>query len=106
MQNKFAKRLKMIRKEKNVSQVEVGKVLNYGYTAISNYESGRNEPTLTDLCRLADYFDVSADFLLGRTDERYSHYKMEEICELLRGVQFIDIVKREVLQRITKGSID
>ena len=61
----FAKNLRRLRKEKKMSQVELGGLLNYGYTAISNYESGRNEPSLDDLIRLADIFDVSIDELLG-----------------------------------------
>ena len=73
MHKTFHEKLRMLRKEKKLSQVEVGKILHYGYTAISNYENGRNEPTLTDLCRLADFFDVSTDFLLGRTEDRQSH---------------------------------
>lgn len=43
-------------------------MLHYGYTAIANYESGRNEPSIRDLIRLADYFQVSVDYLIGRSD--------------------------------------
>ena len=45
----FKDRLKMLRKEKKLTQVRLGKMLNYGYTAIANYESGRNNPDLS-LC--------------------------------------------------------
>lgn len=61
----FAKNLRKLRQEKKMSQVKLGALLNYGYTAISNYESGRNEPSLDDLIRLAEIFDVSIDELLG-----------------------------------------
>lgn len=62
----FAVNLKKIRKNKKVSQKVVAKQLGYGYTAIANYESGRNEPSIDDLIKIADYFDVSMDHLVGR----------------------------------------
>lgn len=69
----FSSRLKALRKKRNINQAVLAKMLGYGYTAIANYESGRNEPSLGDLCRIADFFDVSVDYLLGRTDDLYSH---------------------------------
>jgi len=68
MSETFSETLKYLRNKKGVSQKELGDVLNYGSTAISNYETGRNEPSLKDLCRLADYFEVNIDFLLGRSE--------------------------------------
>ena len=48
----FSSRLKALRKKRNINQAVLAKMLGYGYTAIANYESGRNEPSLGDLCRL------------------------------------------------------
>lgn len=90
MHKTFHEQLKLLRKEKKLSQVEVGEILHYGYTAISNYENGRNEPTLTDLCRIADFFDVSTDFLLGRTEDRQSHSRTKENLGLLQGISFLE----------------
>ena len=61
----FAKRLRELRKEKGISQVELGEMLGYGYSAISGYENGRNEPSFTDLIRICEALDVSADYILG-----------------------------------------
>lgn len=61
----FAKNLRVLRQKKGMTQRKLGKVLHYGSTAIANYESGRNEPSFDDLIRLADFFDVSVDELLG-----------------------------------------
>jgi len=66
----FSQRLKKLRKERDITQEDLAKTLNYGRTAIAGYESGRNQPDYNILTKLADYFDVSADYLLGRTDER------------------------------------
>ena len=100
MHKTFHQKLRMLRKEKKLSQVEVGEILHYGYTAISNYENGRNEPTLTDLCRIADFFDVSTDFLLGRTEDRQSHCRIDDICNLLQGISFVDVLKLLVSKQL------
>ena len=87
----FSDRLRMLRKSRKVSQTRLAKVLGYGYTAIANYESGRNEPSLGDLRRIADFFDVSTDYLLGRTDDKYSH-KNFELYKRLKDVTFFDFL--------------
>lgn len=63
----FKDRLREIRKKNNISQAKLGEFLNYRYSTISNYESGRNEPSYDDLIKIAKFFDVSADYLLGLT---------------------------------------
>lgn len=65
---KFKERLRYLRKLKGVSQQQVANHLNYGYSAISNYESGRCEPSIADLIKLANFFGVSVDFLVGNSD--------------------------------------
>lgn len=64
----FKDRLRSLRKENKMTQTELGKKLNYGYTAISNYESGRNEPSIRDIIALANLFKVTVDYLIGRSD--------------------------------------
>ena len=68
--SQFAKNLKTIRKINKKSQIELSRHLGYGNTAISNYESGRNEPSIDDLIKIADYFGVSMDHLGGREYNR------------------------------------
>ena len=68
---KFAQRLRELRKENNLTQVKLGSMLNYGYTAIANYESGRNQPNLKDIIKLANIFNVSVDYLVGDSDIKY-----------------------------------
>lgn len=64
----FKERLKTLRKSMHLTQGALAEVLNYGATAISNYESGRNEPSIEDLKKIALFFDVSTDYLLCVTD--------------------------------------
>ena len=64
----FSKRLKMLRQKHRITQGELADILNLKPTAISNYESERNEPSINKLIALSKYFDVSCDYLLGVTD--------------------------------------
>ena len=61
----FAENLKKYRKRKGYSQEKLAKMLNYGSTAIANYESGRNEPSFNALIQLAQALDVTVDELIG-----------------------------------------
>ncbi|CDE18782.1 predicted transcriptional regulators [Acidiphilium sp. CAG:727] len=64
----FKTRLKELRLEKNVSQLEVAKMLNMSKMAISHWEKGNSEPSIEQLKILAAYFDVSIDYLVGYID--------------------------------------
>lgn len=68
----FPKNLKKYRKKKNYTQSDLAEFLHYGYTAIANYESGRNEPSFDDLMRLAEALEVSIDSLLGQSEKSES----------------------------------
>lgn len=61
-------RLKQLRKARGISQVKLAMDLNTGQNTISRYESGEREPGIEELIRIADYFRVSVDYLIGRTD--------------------------------------
>lgn len=64
---KFAKRLKEIRKEWNLSQKNLAENLGYARTTIANYEQNTRVPSLETISEIADYFNVSLDYLFGRT---------------------------------------
>jgi len=61
-------RLKQLRKARGISQVKLAMDLNTGQNTISRYENGEREPGIDELIRIADYFRVSVDYLIGRTD--------------------------------------
>lgn len=65
----LANNLRMLRKELKLSQTEVAEKLGLGYYTLGKWEQGRAEPSADDLVRLADFFKVSTDFLLGRVDD-------------------------------------
>ena len=61
-------RLKELRKQKGISQLKLAMELNTNQNTISRYETGEREPGIKELIRIADYFNVSVDYLLGRAD--------------------------------------
>ena len=64
----FNVRLKQLRQKNKLTQSELADILGLKPTAISNYESKRNEPSFDKLIALSKYFDVSCDYLLGISD--------------------------------------
>lgn len=68
MSKQFGDRLKELRKNKNITQAELAKILNTGKASISHYESNRRLPDANIIGILADYFNVSVDYILGKTD--------------------------------------
>ncbi|MBQ9557637.1 MAG: helix-turn-helix transcriptional regulator [Clostridia bacterium] len=61
-------RLKEIRKNHCISQLKLAMDLNMNQNTISRYETGDREPGIADLIKIADYFNVSIDYLVGRGD--------------------------------------
>lgn len=64
----FNERLKELRNEKGVLQKEIAAYLGLTVKAYNFYELGQREPNISTICKLCDYFSVSADYLLCRTD--------------------------------------
>ena len=61
-------RLKELRKKKGISQLRLATDLNTTQNTISRYETGEREPGIAELIKIADYFHVSVDYLIGRTE--------------------------------------
>lgn len=66
-------KLKEARKNKGFTQKQVSEFLEISERSYQRYESGAHEFNFKTLIKLADYFDVSTDYLLGRTDNPNSH---------------------------------
>ena len=63
-------RVKELRKQKHITQEELGKVLDIQKAAISKYENGRAEPSTEVLKKMSAYFGVSIDYLLGNSTSK------------------------------------
>jgi transcriptional regulator with XRE-family HTH domain len=62
-------RLKKLRKERNISQLKLAFDLNMNQNTVSRYENMEREADYETLIKIADYFNVSLDYLLGRSDK-------------------------------------
>ena len=61
-------RLKELRKSRGISQLRLATQLHTTQNTISRYETGEREPGIDELIKIADYFNVSVDYLIGRTE--------------------------------------
>lgn len=68
MEIKFAKRLKELRKNENMSQAQVAKLVGVAQSNVSDWENGISRPEYENLVALAKFFDVSVDYLIGYKD--------------------------------------
>ena len=66
----FKERLRALRKELGETQTQTGSAIGIGERHYQKFEAGDNFPNVENLCALADHFQVSLDYLMGRTDER------------------------------------
>jgi transcriptional regulator with XRE-family HTH domain len=69
----FPTRLKQIRLEQKLTQEQLGEKINVTKVSISGYENGNRTPDTETLQKIADYFRVSVDYLLGRSNKRDLH---------------------------------
>ena len=69
----FATRLLTLRKSKNVAQQTLAEHLGISFHQVSKMEKGQRGASLDVACALADYFDVSLDYLVGRSDDPQRH---------------------------------
>lgn len=69
MEHCFSTRLKELRIDRKLKQSDIADDLGITDQAISNYELGKREPRIPDLILIADYFHVTIDYLVGRSDE-------------------------------------
>ncbi|WP_372780250.1 helix-turn-helix domain-containing protein [Priestia aryabhattai] len=65
----FSVRLTSLRKKKNVTQQKVADYLGITRPAYTAYEQGKRQPDYETLTKIADFFDVTVDYLIGRTDD-------------------------------------
>lgn len=96
MKNIFGNRLKELRTEKDITGEDLGKILNVTKAAISNWESGNRSPDSNTVIKIADFFDVSLDYLYGKTDSKHNipKGKVDEDVEKLAKI-LLQLDKKE-----------
>lgn len=77
----ISERLKELRQELNLTQRELAKILSISPTCYAGYEQGYRQPDLKTLKKIANFFNVSTDFLLGKEDD-FGAIKNSDFCEI------------------------
>ena len=102
MKTNIGLRIRHFRKERDVSLTDLGKAVGMRKSAICNIESGRSGTNLENLIKIADYFNISLDFLVGRncqlssTETSYiPYYDLAKIEKEIRAAnrKLIELVK-------------
>lgn len=99
----FAKRLRMLRESKGISQEELALALSVSASAIGMYEQGRREPDHDKLRILADYFSVSIDYLLGRD---LIDVKINVDPEKVGSMADVEILAEEAMESLNLALIE
>lgn len=90
MARDFSQTMSALRRERGLSQRAAAADLRISQALLSHYENGAREPGLDFLCRACEYYGVSADYLLGRTDADAAAgagaAKLRELVEELRAL--------------------
>ncbi len=81
-------RIRELRENLELRQIDVANATGIDQKTLSNYETGKTNPDSYSLIKLADFFNVSIDYLVGRIDSKISSNK--DIC------QKIDFIKKEL----------
>ena len=98
-------RLRILREARGLSQQYLAIELNVSQAMISKYELGQAEPDINMICSIAKFFHVSADYLVGVSDDRYNmpDSLSEAEKEILFGFKRLDSVQKAKLQAYLQG---
>ena len=88
----FSENMSALRKQAGLSQRKAAADLHISQALLSHYENGAREPRLEFVCRACDYYGVSADYLLGRTESDASRVQRETLAEA--HAQLEDLARR------------
>lgn len=80
----FSERLKELRKQAHLTQVELAKRLGIGQSSYADWERGKKNPTQENLIKLAQILNVSVDYLVGNSDEHLKEDELDNVELLFR----------------------
>lgn len=98
----FSERLKELRKKNNITQEQVAKHLGVKRSTYSNYEYGNREPDNETLNKIADYFEVSVDYLLGRDGNR-GYLSDEQAWKIVDIIMNLSEHRKEAIINLLKS---
>ena len=94
----FGTRLKSLRESRSLTQNDLATYLHIARTTITAYENDTNQPDFDTLINISNIFNVSLDYLLGRTNQKYNSSLLDESTNLL-------LEKIDLLDENTKNTI-
>lgn len=109
MDNNIGYRISELRKQAGMSQFQLAKVLDIATSTLGMYETGKREPSLKVMNRIANYFNVTTDYLLGRPekkdDDKVDYVALDKVLDNARSFdgEPMDEHDREILRGILKG---
>lgn len=98
-----------LRKQRKMSQTELAKILHVSQQTVTAWETGKAEPSSSAISSLADYFNVTTDYLLGRPekkdDDNVDYVALDKALDNARSFdgEPMDDHDREILRGILKG---
>ena len=103
----IGQRIRDLRKQKRMSQTELAKSAGVSQTTVTAWETGKAEPSSSAVARLADIFNVTTDYLLGRPNKQETkkddvELSDDDVIMTWRGKPLSD-EDRELLRRIMNG---
>lgn len=99
-------KLKTLRKEKKLTQGQIAEILNTTQTCYNYYETGKREPSVDTLCKLADYYHVTLDYLVGRKFVLDIGYLSDEQKEIVKLIQRLDDTSLQPVKALLQGMVD
>ncbi|MDE1523320.1 helix-turn-helix domain-containing protein [Ligilactobacillus salivarius] len=108
MDNNIGYRISELRKQAGMSQFQLAKVLDIATSTLGMYETGKREPSLKVMNRIANYFNVTTDYLLGRPEKKDDNTKTADIDDddVIFTYEGRQIPKEdlELIRRIMRGT--
>ena len=95
-------KIEILRKKNGLSQTELGKILNLSQKAISRYENGSAEPDLKTIKKIATFFNVTIDYLLGTEEDNIILITKNDLIELKSSADKIN----KIIDKLTNKNTD
>lgn len=104
----FGIKLAELRHKSHMSQFQLAKVLNVSTSTLGMYETDKREPSLKVLKRIADYFDVSTDYLLGRIQKSKASINLDDAIDHVMSFdgQPVTDHDRKMMKQLCKAYIE
>lgn len=94
----IGKKLKLLREKRALKQLDLSTMLGVSRSTYTQYETGKSEPDLNTVLRLADFFNCSIDYLLGKTDNPIPYHVVSDESDLTPKERLKELFNHPKLQ--------